>query len=294
DKWFKKIQIGKNIGNIKSSIIQELQINQDINVIAGAGHDTAAALLALPITTKDREKTAFISCGTWSIVGNQTQGTVTNDIAFDLGLTNEGCFDGTNRLLKNITGLWIIQELQKEWSYKGNVVTFEQMVAEASEVKNNNLYIDVDDDSFTTPNQMEEKIINFLRKTDQKTDITRGQLLRLVLESLAFAYKDVINSLEQATGKQLQSIHMFGGGIQNKLLVQLTADFSQKKTITGPVEASVIGNMVSQLISTNDYNVDSIVPVLRNSFEINTVVPRTVNNLSEKFDKFKKIKNSIK
>lgn len=289
-KWFGDVTNGGvDLGPIQKSISEELQVSSKMRVISGVGHDTAAALLALPLTDGDRLSTAFISCGTWSIAGKQTNNPVISDEAFKMGLTNEGCFDGSNRILQNLTGLWIIQELQKEWSYKGEVVSFGKMQTEAENSKKIKSYIDPNDDSFSEPGRMEEKIYDFLKKTNQKLPDTRGQLIRIVIESLALSYKNIINNLEKVTGEKIDTIHMFGGGIQNGLLVQLTADFTKRNVVTGPIEASVMGNIIAQLQVLGKVAAYNRQKILKNSFEVNYYYPSDSPDLEKKYSQFKNI-----
>ncbi|MFC6169528.1 rhamnulokinase [Loigolactobacillus jiayinensis] len=294
-RWFSKLTTGGRVsGPILPAISAELQLNTDMQVISGVGHDTASALLALPISQQDRQQVAFISCGTWSIIGRQTSATVVSDEAYQAGLTNEGCFDGSNRLLRNLTGLWIIQELQKEWSYKGEVVGFSKMVAEAETSESNNAYIDPNAELFTSPGEMEEKIKRFLSDTQQPLPENRGQLIRVVIESLALSYKQAIDSLEHVTNKPINAIHMFGGGIQNEMLVRLTADFTGKPVITGPVEASVMGNIVSQLQVLDKLAPEATQAVMNNSFTVKRIVPSTQKDLADKYTSFKNAIESAK
>lgn len=292
--WLGKLTTGGHVsGPILPTISAELQLNSDMQVISGVGHDTASALLALPISQQDRQHVAFISCGTWSIIGRQTSKTIISDEAYQAGLTNEGCFDGSNRLLQNLTGLWIVQELQKEWSYKGEVVSFSKMVVEAEASKSNNAYIDPNAEIFTAPGGMEEKINSFLKNTQQPLPENRGQLIRIVVESLALSYKQVIDNLEHITKEPIEAIHMFGGGIQNEMLVRLTADFTGKPVITGPVEASVMGNIVSQLQVLGKLSAEATQTVMNNSFTVKRIVPSTPTDLAGKYASFKEaVKNA--
>ncbi|MCH4170233.1 MAG: rhamnulokinase [Lactobacillus sp.] len=288
--WFGTLaKGGVELGPISKAIQQELNLDRELKVITGVGHDTAAALLALPIAPVDKEDVAFISSGTWSIIGRQTPKPVVSQAAFDSGLTNEGCFDGSNRLLANLTGLWIVQELQREWSYKGEVVEFGKMVEDALSVQSIDSYIDPNNELFTAPNQMEEKIKAYLKETGQKLPKNRGELILLVLESLAFSYKKIIENLETVTNKPITKIHMFGGGIQNRLLVQLTANFTQKEVVAGPVEASVMGNIVSQLLVSGSLSLKDSQSVLENSFDAQHIQPATVSDLTKKYQLFNQV-----
>ena len=288
--WFGKLSKGGSVlGSLTSDIANEINLAKPLQVITGVGHDTASALLALPIAEEDREDVAFISCGTWSIVGRQTPKPIVTKAAFEAGLTNEGCFDGSNRLLVNLTGLWIIQELQREWSYKGEMVEFSTMTEEALAEKSINSYIDPNNELFSTPNQMEEKINAYLKQTGQELPKTRGQLILIVLESLAFSYRQIIENLEKVANKPIRTIYMSGGGIQNQLLVQLTADFTTKEVIAGPVEASVMGNVVSQLQVRDLLSVADTKDVMERSYTVKSIKPINKIDLNNKYELFRKV-----
>lgn len=285
--WFQElIKGGAVLGTLLPDIQADLHLQRPLNILTGAGHDTAAALLALPIPQEERGHTAFISSGTWSIIGRQTPAPVVSEAAFKAGLTNEGCFDGSNRLLANLTGLWIIQELQREWAFQGRMVDFAEMTQEAADAPSLGSYINPNHGWFGQPGHMSEKIHRYLELTEQQQPESKGQLVRVVLESLALAYRQILTDIEQATNEAIRSIHMFGGGIQNQLLVQLTADYTTKPIAAGPVEASALGNAVSQLQTLGLLTKAQTPQVLKQSFPITTVMPRAVPNLAEKYEHF--------
>ena len=249
-KWFGQVtKAGQVLRMLSPRITQELKI-EPFDVIAGAGHDTAAAVLAIPYASED--PTAFISCGTWSLVGLESQAPVTSRTALEAGLTNEGCFDGRYRILKNTTGLWIIQELQRDWHLQGEDISFAEMVNLAREVTNNQSWINPNDAIFAAPGDMEAKIKERCHMTNQPVPQTKGEVVRVVLESLAFAYRQTVEQIEALTGQTIKQIHMVGGGIQNELLCQLTADVSQRPVVTGPIEASALGNVLAQLLALGE------------------------------------------
>lgn len=245
--WFSPlVKQGEKLRKLSPRITQELKI-EPFNVIAGAGHDTAAALLAVPY--QDKENAAFISCGTWSLIGVESSQPAVSDESYHAGITNEGCFTGDYRLLKNTTGLWMIQELQRDWSLKGETISFGEMVTLAEAVTNNQVFIEPNAPLFATPNDMEDKIVEFCKLTGQAVPKSKGEIIRIVLESLAFSYRQTIEQLEQLTGRTLHVIQMVGGGIQNQLLCQLTANQTERTVIAGPIEASAMGNVISQLLT---------------------------------------------
>ena len=274
--WLSKFdKSGRVLGTILPEIQEDVGLKSDIKIINGVTHDTAAAVHALPIA--ENESAAFISCGTWSIVGALTKKPVITEQAYELGLTNEGCFDGSNRLLQNITGLWIVQELQKEWSYEGEMIDWGKMVKLAQAAKPNVTFIDPNAPEFGAPGNMEEKIKRFAASTGQPVPQSKGEILRCVYQSLALSYQKTVSSLEAVTGKRIDSLYMFGGGIKNQLLVQMTADFTGKPIHTGPVESSVTGNIISQLEVLGVLDPKKRVEVLKNSFESKTINPQVLS-----------------
>lgn len=266
-------QHGAVLGPILPAIKNEVGLKSDIQVINAVGHDTAAAVLALPIEKQYQHQTAFISCGTWSIVGIQTDTPVINELVAKNGLTNEGCFGGGNRLLSNITGLWIVQELQKEWSFQGEMISYGDMVNLAKAARDIPSFINPKAPTFATPGKMAEKVEQFLTKTNQEQPQSKGELLKVIYQSLALSYAQTIQLLEDCSQATIQTIHMFGGGIQNEYLVQLTADYTQKAVVIGPVEASVMGNIVGQLMVTHQLSEADEVTVLKNSFATKKIQP---------------------
>ncbi|ASA19930.1 rhamnulokinase [Paenibacillus donghaensis] len=241
-----QVPAGTVIGQVLPALQEELGIGP-MKVISGASHDTASAVASIPYVNK--EGAAFISCGTWSLVGMETSGPVINDKGYEFGFTNERCFGGTNRLLKNITGLWILQETGRCWQEAGEPLSHIEMVRLAKAAGPAMARIDPNDPLFGTPGDMPERISQYCRWTQQQIPQTKGELIRLILESLAFSYSDTLKKLEELTGERISVIHMVGGGIQNELLCQLTADITGREIIAGPVEASSIGNLIVQLVA---------------------------------------------
>lgn len=273
-EWFTPInKNGQILDDILPNIREELELESKPKIISGVGHDTAAALESLRNMDAD---TAFISCGTWSIVGKKVNKPVISDLAMDAGLTNEGCLGGSYRLLKNITGLWIVQELQKEWAYQGEMVSWQQMQDMANTIKDNNTYIDPNNEVFSQPGNMEEKIRSFAVNEDCTILKSKAEILRCVYESLAISYAKTIKEIEKATNTKLKNICMFGGGIQNKLLVQLTADYTGKSVYAGPIEASSFGNIISQLEILGDIKQDEKENIITNSLDIEEYAPKKI------------------
>ncbi|MFE4710632.1 rhamnulokinase family protein [Paenibacillus sp. NPDC056722] len=237
---------GTVLGEVTLAIQEELGLGA-MKVIAGASHDTASAVASIPYA--DKEGAAFISCGTWSLVGRESEGPVITDQSYDYGFTNEGCYGGTNRVLKNITGLWILQESQRHWAASGQRIGHAELAELAVAAGPAVAIIDPDDPLFATPGDMPQRIAEYCRRTGQTEPRTPGETTRVIVESLAHAYSVAIDELEEITGEPVRVIHMVGGGIQNRLLCQLTADRTGREVVAGPVEASAIGNIVTQLLA---------------------------------------------
>lgn len=280
--WFSGIsKKGKVLGTLTSQLSNELNVSE-FKVIAGASHDTASAVLAIPYIHSVQE-TAFISSGTWSLVGIESEKPFVTDGAFHAGLTNEGSFDGYYRLLKNTTGLWIYNELRRDWILKGENLSHEKLLVLSKEVKDNKTYIDPNNALFSTPGNMEQKIQDYCIQTNQEVPKTKGHMIRVILESLAISYRNTIEQIEAVTKRDVKQIQMVGGGIQNELLCQLTADFTNRTVVAGPVEASSLGNMISQLVTLKVLETrEDIIKVIRNSAEIKTYTPNKIERLEDK------------
>lgn len=243
----KLISAGTVIGTVVPTLQEELDTGP-LKVIAGASHDTASAVASLPYL--DKAPAAFISCGTWSLVGMETEEPIVTDEARACGFTNESCFGNTNRLLKNINGLWILQETQRKWAEEGEPIAHAEAVELAMSLDRSTAItasIDPNDPLFSTPGDMPGRIEEYCARTGQQAPRTKAEIIRTILESLALSYARSIKELEILTGQIIERIHMVGGGIQNELLCQLTADAIGKEIVAGPVEASAIGNIAVQL-----------------------------------------------
>lgn len=257
-------------GTLKKEIADKLGAT-NIPVINVPGHDTACALAAMPITNKD---TAFMSCGTWVLIGVETDKPITSEKAYTWGFTNEGTVEGNYRLQKNNMGLWLLQQCKKEWEETGEGISYEEERALLLKGKPFQSLIDPDHDSFFNPDSMIQAIQDFCRNTNQPVPETKSEILRCILESLALKYRWVMERLEILTDRPIPSIHMAGGGIQNQLLCQFTANATKKKVASGPIEASSIGNALSQFIAIGEYkNLREIRQVSKHSFTTKDYAP---------------------
>ncbi len=233
-----------------------------IPVIAPACHDTGSAVAAVPVDDVRSRNYAWLSSGTWSIMGANVDQPILNEKALMHNFTNEGGAFGTWRLSKNIMGLWLVQECKRAWNLAYDELT--QLAASAQPFL---AVIDPDDALFLHPGDMPEKIAVYCKKSNQPSPQTKGEIIRVILESLALKYRRVLGCLEELTGKHLATIHMIGGGTKNRLLNQFTADCLGRRVIAGPVEATAIGNILIQAIALGHLgSPDEACAVVRNSF----------------------------
>lgn len=280
------INPGTIVGKIKKEITEELNIN-NIPVIAVCEHDTASAVVAVPSSNME---CAYISSGTWSLLGIEASMAIINKDSYKLNYTNEGGINKTIRFLKNIIGLWILQECKREWDSSGEILEYNELILLAEKAKPFNSLIDPDKDAFYSPGQMVKKIVNFCKMTGQKIPETKGEITRCVLESLALKYRMAVEELEDIIGYSISEIHIVGGGSQNKMLNQFTANSTGKKVISGPVEATAIGNLMVQLLALNEVkDLEQIRTIIKNSFLIQEYEPSDLELWDEAYDRFKKL-----
>lgn len=241
------VQPGTVLGQLRPEVCQAAGFASTFPVIAGATHDTASAVAGIPNLDAD---SAFLSSGTWSLMGVEVDGPVTSNDAFELNYTNEGGVAGTIRLLKNVTGLWLLQECHRQWSREGSHMEWNEIMRLAEAAEPLRSFIDPDDAAFRAPLNMADAIHNYCCATGQPVPESVGQLARTCLESLCVKYRIVLEQLRRITGRRLDTIRVVGGGSQNRLLCQWTADACECNVIAGPVEASALGNVMMQAVAT--------------------------------------------
>jgi rhamnulokinase len=216
-------------------------------VVAPACHDTGSAVAA--VATKG--KAAFLSSGTWSLLGTEVAAPVITPRALELNFTNEGGVCGTTRLLKNIGGLWLLQSCRRCWAEAGREFSYDELLQAAhTEKRSFTSLIDPDHPSFLNPPDMVSAIADYCRRTEQPAPDTPGACTKAILESLGFKYRVVLESLEELTGTQFEEIRIIGGGSKNRLLNQFTANATGRPVIAGPVEATALGNIAMQMLGT--------------------------------------------
>lgn len=235
---------GQERGMLKPEIKEELGLDYDVKVMAVASHDTASAVYAVP-ESGDGKVTAFLSSGTWSLLGVVLDEPVLSEEARVNGFTNEGGVGGKICFLQNITGLWILQKLMSEWETEGICIDYDVLITEAENANISSL-IDVDDNMFVSPVNMAEAIAAYCNENGQQIPATRGEYVKCVLMSLAERYKKGIEGLNRLLPKPVERLHIIGGGSQNKYLNRLTATATGLEVNAGPVEATAIGNIMVQ------------------------------------------------
>lgn len=260
---------GAEIGKLSNSV-KELTGLGDISVIAVAGHDTGSAVLAAPA---ENENFAYLSSGTWSLMGIESAEPVINEETYALNFTNEGGADGSVRLLKNICGMWLIEQCKKEWE-KDGAVSYNEIVKAAQEATPFQSFINPDSPCFASPLSMTHSIKEYCRQTGQYVPESMGEIARCIYESLAFRYKQVLTNLQKLADFPIETLHIIGGGAQNKMLNGFTANAIGKTVYAGPSEATAIGNLLMQakaagLVSDKK----EMRQIIRNSVELEVFSP---------------------
>ncbi len=277
---------GMVLGSLRDDVAAELGV-KPFPVAAVAGHDTASAVAAVPA---DRSDYLYISSGTWSLMGIETNAPVNNYDSFRLNFTNEGGINHTFRVLKNIMGLWIIQECKRHWDRAGATESFQQLMELAEAARPFAALIDPDDELFYSPGQMPQKLVEYCQRIGQAPPNGKGEMVRAVLEGLALKYRMVAADLERTANTELPLIHIVGGGSQNTLLNQFTANACRRPVKAGPVEATAIGNLIGQLLAVGMVaNLGEARMLVRNSFPVQTYEPRQTELWDEAYGRFVKL-----
>jgi rhamnulokinase len=279
-------QPGTVLGTLLPAVAEETGAGA-IKVVAPACHDTGSAVAAVPARNQDF---AWISSGTWSIMGAELRQPVLNEKALAYNFTNEGGVDGTWRLSKNIMGLWLVQECRRFWRAHGEDLSYDEITRLAAEAQPFLAVIDPDADLFFHPGEMPEKIRQFCAESGQSVPQTKGEIVRVALESLALKYRLTLGHVQELSGRRLDPIHIIGGGTKNRLLNQFTADCTGRTVITGPVEATAIGNVLVQAIALGQLgSLAEARAVVRKSFDVETYQPGNCAGWDAAFEKLLKL-----
>ena len=244
----KILKPGEVRGTLLPSIAEELGLPESVSVISVGSHDTASAVYAVPFQEDKRSVSAFLSSGTWSLLGVELDEPILTEEARIGGFTNEGGVEDKILFLQNITGLWFLQSLMRQWQKRGLCVDYNFLISEAEKVLDA-AYIDVDAELFQHPTDMEEAIANYCKTNGFKVPVTQGEYVRCVLQSLAERYRIAIKKLNKLLPQPIERLHIIGGGCLNSLLNRLTEEKLGLPVIAGPVEATAIGNLLTQAVA---------------------------------------------
>jgi rhamnulokinase len=263
------IEPGRRLGTLLPRLAESTGLGA-APVYATAAHDTASAVAAVPAQGEDW---CYISSGTWSLMGVELPHPIVNEQSAALNYTNEAGAAGTTRLLKNIAGLWLLQECRRAWAAQGESHTYAELAEMAEQAPSIGTIIDPDD--FLQPDDMPARIVEWCRAHSVRPPSTKGETCRVILESLAHRYREVLEGLESLIGRTIRTIHIVGGGSRNRLLNQLVANTTGRTVVAGPVEATAAGNVLVQAIGAGEVrDLDQVRAIVRGSFEIEKFAPR--------------------
>lgn len=287
EKIFNRIvPSGSVTGYLSDEICEELGLEK-VPVIAVCGHDTQSAVTAVP---SEKEDFAFISSGTWSLFGTETKKPIVNDLSYSFNVTNEGGFGYSTAFLKNICGLWLIQESRRQWIREGKEYSYAELEKAALREKPFARFIDPDAPEFAVPGNLPARIADYCRRTGQSVPENEGQTVRCIYESLALRYRAVLEGIEKCTGKKYDSLNVVGGGTKDTLLCKMTADACNITVYAGPIEATVMGNVAVQLISGGDIaDVIEARRIIANSGQLKCYSPENTAAWDEAYEKFKSV-----
>ncbi len=276
---------GTVVGSLLPDLRQEIGCG-DLHVVACGGHDTASAVAGIPATTA---QPLFLSSGTWSLIGRELNHPIVTAESYAAGFSNEQGLNGTTRFLKNVAGMWLLQECKRSWDAQGQVMSYADLVAQAREAKDAML-LDPDAEEFAKPCDMPEAIIAYAKSTGQTPPATPGGITRVILESLALKYRLIINQLRSWMPDLPDTLHIVGGGSQNALLNQMTADATGLRVVAGPVEATAAGNILAQLMALGKIStLEEGRGIVRASFHPETFTPEHTADWQAKEERLQKI-----
>ncbi len=279
---------GHTLGALLPQVIEETG-KTGAKVVKIASHDTASAVMAVP---SKEESFIYISSGTWSLMGTELRSPIITEEASRLGFTNEGGVEDTIRFLKNIMGLWLIQESRRQWKREGTEYSFGDLSKLALEAEPRKCFINPDDKMFAPPGNMPERIVAYCKKTGQRAPESVGEIVRCILDSLALKYRNTVESIAAFMPKKPTAIHVVGGGCQDKLLCKLTSDAIGLPVYAGPVEATAIGNISMQAIAAGELkDVSEARELIARSIELDTYEPTMADKTEwdEAYGKFIKL-----
>lgn len=282
----KIVQPGTVCGELLPQVREEVG-DLSAKVISIAAHDTASAVVAVPATT---DEFIFLSSGTWSIMGTETKEPHVDEKSLAYNFTNEGGYGKTIRFSKNITGLWVEQESRRQWAREGEQLSFSELSAMAAEAKPLKFIIDTDDPRFATPGNLPKRIAEYCRETGQGTPETKGEIVRCILESLALRYRYTVDKIDEMCGKRIPAVNIVGGGTQETMLSQFTANACNRPVHTGPVEATALGNIAAQAIALGEVkDLHEAREIVSRSCEMKHFEPKDTAAWDEAYERFLKL-----
>jgi sugar (pentulose or hexulose) kinase len=282
------IPSGTVVGELRDDVCKECGA-QKIPVIAPGCHDTASAVAAVPAAA-GRDDWCYISSGTWSLMGVEIAEPIINEKSLALNYTNEGGVGGTIRFLKNIMGLWLVQECRRQWQREGKEFSYAELTKMAGDAPPLQCIVPPDHGPFGSPGEMPQKIAGYCRQSNQRIPASPGEFVRACLDSLALAYRKTLDGLQDVLGRRMNVIHIVGGGTQNELLTQMAADACGRTVIAGPIEATAIGNILVQAMATGDVrSIADLRAIVRNSFDVKRYEPRDTAKWDAAYERFKQL-----
>lgn len=261
---------GLQLGIVLPEMSEHCGLKRDTPVFTVGSHDTASAVAAVPAAKN--HNWCFLSSGTWSLMGVELTEPLINDASLEANYTNEVGVANTIRFLKNIPGMWVLQQCRRVWTQRGVDLSYSDLMAHAEAAKPCETVLDLN--LFVSPGDYPQQIVDYARQTGQQIPREPGDIARVILFSLAMRYKQTLESLEQLTGRHLEVIHIVGGGSRNTLLNQLTADVTGRRVIAGPAEATAAGNALTQAMGNGEINsLEELRAIVRQSFEVEEFQP---------------------
>lgn len=280
---------GSIIGKLLPSVSEQTGLSKNISVTAVASHDTASAVLSVPAL---KDNWAYLSSGTWSLIGIELKEPIVTPQAIKYNFTNEGGYNNSIRFLKNIIGLWPLQECRRYWQEKSRVYSYSELTLFAKDFGPAKAWIDLNDERFQKAEAMPEKIIDYLKETGQPVKQSIGFITRVIFESLAYSYKFALDEIKTVTCKKIETLHVVGGGIKNELLMQLTADAVNCDVCAGPIEGAIVGNIGVQAITSGVIqDVRSLRTITADSFQLKTYKPKNADYFLQNEQNYKNILN---
>lgn len=280
------VQPGTVLGELSKEICEECGVDP-VPVISVCGHDTQSAITSVPCEDGDF---AFLSSGTWSLFGTELDKPIVNETSMNINITNEGGFDGSTGFLKNIIGLWLIQESRRQWKREGKEYSYADLEKLALAAEPFKCFIDPDAPEFVPHGNIPERVREFCRKTGQYVPKTVGEIMRCIYESLAMKYRLTFEKLRECTERDYPVIHVIGGGTKDGLLCQMTANSCDRTVKAGPIEATVMGNVAVQLMSDGSVkNIGQARKIVAESSELKTFEPKDTDKWAEAYEDFLKV-----